>query len=271
MTDQADIITILKNGSYPQSIQIRAGDRAFHLYPSIEVTQPKPSSPVTTPEVVTNESTFAVKVFIRFTRKLADETADLEAIEGEVLFQLKQQPLQETTVFFFQSENWTRTDTKDVQGIESTLLVGIREIVPTDIGTSIGAGSSLQLENVLVNLIGNATGDEGRLSTDTLGDDGSKFPIEGGLIGTRFFEYKWDDVSWNNIQGMIDRGEYVTAIITESNQMSRTLTVLPVRQRDSMSFTGLKTVIIQIEILKEVVTFEGSSWAFSADAVIVNT
>jgi len=270
MTDQADIITILKNGSYPQPLQIRAGDRAFHLYPSIEVTQPKPSSPVTTPEVVTNESTFAVKVFIRFTRKLALETADLEAIEGEVLFQLKQQPLQDT-IFFFQSETWSRTDTKDVQGIESTLNIGIREITPKDVGKSIGAGSTLQLENVLVNLIGNATGDEGRLSSDAFEDDGSRFPIEGALVATRFFEYAWDDVTWNNIQGMIDRGEYVTAILTESNQMTRTLTVLPVRQRDSMSFTGLKTVFIQIEILKDVVTFEGSNWAFSADAVIVNT
>jgi len=271
MTDQADIITILKNGSYPQPIQIRSGDRAFHLYPSIEVTQPKPSSPVTTPEIVTNESTFAVKVFIRFTRKLALETADLEAIEGEVLFQLKRQPLQDTLIFFFQSEVWTRADTKDVQGIESTLLVGIREIAPKDVGKSIGAGATLQLENVTVSLIGNATGDEGRLSSDAFEDDGSRFPIEGALVGTRFFEYAWDDVTWNNIQGMIDRGEYVTAILTESNQMTRTLTVLPVRQRDSMSFTGLKTVFIQFEILKEVVTFEGSSWAFSTDAVIVNT
>jgi hypothetical protein len=270
MTTLADIITILKNGTYPYPLQIRTGERAYHLYPSIEVTQPKPGSPVSTPETATKEFTFEIKIYIRFTRKLADETTDLEAVEGEVLTQLKQQPLQDTE-FFFQSENWSRTDTKDVHGIESVLLVSYREIEPFQEGTSIGAGSTLQIEGVIVKLIGSATGDEGRLFSDLWEDDGARFPIEGGLVGTRFFEYAWDDVSWNNLQGKIDRGEYVTAILTEANAVQRTVTVLPVRQRDNVSFTGLKTVVIQMELQKDIPTIEGSQWLIGIDAVIVNS
>lgn len=127
------------------------------------------------------------------------------------------------------------------------------------------------MQGVLVKLIGSATGDEGRLFSDAYSDDGARFPIEGGLTGVRFFEYKWNEVAWKNLQGMIDRAEYVTATMTEANLSQRNLTVLPVRQRDTVSFAGLKTVVIQLEIQKDIPTSEGSSWNFSADAVLVNS
>jgi len=245
------IIDILKTGNYPgnlENLQIRAGDRAFHLYPSMEVTVPQPQSPVTTPEIITKEEAFNVTIFIRFTRPLQTEYDDLNGAELEVLSVLKAQPLQ-GGLFFFQTEVWNRTQTKDVHGVESSIRVLFREITPLVTDTTVGAGGTLNLDGgaVILNLIGLQSSDDGRNVSDQWQDDAKRFPIPDGNIGSRTFEYAWTKTLFNSVQAFIDVGGYIIAIFTDGG-FTQTFTVLPIRQREQVSFAGLKTAVLQVEV-----------------------
>ncbi len=242
------IINILKQVSYVGNLtQVRAGDRAFHLYPSIEVTRPQPVGVTTDPQLKTNDEIFQVKIFVRFSRELGEEYELLNTNEIKVREALNSQPLQ-TGEFFFQTETWDRTQTKDVHGVESTLRVMFREIVGKEDGTVVGGGSTLQLGQVVVDLIGNANNDDGINHSELWDDDAKRFPIPDGNVGVRFFEYAWTMDDYDNIQAIIDARSYVPAIFVQSNGDEENLTVLAVRQRVQQTFAGLKTSTIQMEI-----------------------
>jgi len=245
------IITILKQATFTdqlEGIQIRPGDRAFHLYPSVEVSIPQPLSPTTDQQIVTNEERFDIKIFIRFTRELSVEYDDLNNAEREILSTLDSQPLQ-TGEFFFERKNWDRAQTKDVHGVESTLQVLFREITPAETDTFVGAGATLNLDGgaVVLELIAQTSLEDGRNVSNTWQDDAKRFPIPEGSIGNRFFEYSFKETEFNIVQGLIDAGAYIAAIFA-TGAFSRTLTVLPIMQRTTMSYSGLRTSTLQVEI-----------------------
>lgn len=246
-----EIITILKNADFTghmENMQIRAGDRAFHLYPSIEVSIPQPLSPRRDVEVVTNEERFNVSIFVRFTRQLSVEYEDLNSAEREVLDTLDAQPLQDGE-FFFENRDWDRVQTKDVHGVTSTLTVLFREITPEPPGGIVGAGSTLNLDagGVILELIDVTTLEDGRNFSNTWQDDAKRFPIPDGSMGVRFFEYAWSETQFNAVQDFIDAGAYIVAIFAKG-AFSRALTVLPIMQRTQTSYSGLRTSTLQVEI-----------------------
>ncbi len=245
------IITILQQADFTgqlAGIQIRPGDRAFHLYPSVEVSIPQPLSPTSDQQIVTNEERFDIKIFIRFTRELSVEYDDLNNAEREILATLDSQPLQ-TGEFFFERRNWDRVQTKDVHGVESTLQVLFREITPFAVDTVIGAGATLNLDagTVILELIGQTSLEDGRNVSNNWQDDAKRFPIPDGSIGSRFFEYAWKQTEFDIVQGMINAGAYIVAIFAQGG-FTRALTVLPIMQRTTTSYTGLRTTTLQVEI-----------------------
>jgi len=250
MVTVEQIINILKQGTFVGNLtQIRAGDRNFHLYPSIEVTRPQPLSPTTDPELITSEEVFEVQIFVRYTRKIIDEDNDLNTNELQVLSLLGAQPLQEGQ-FQFQSETWNRQQTKKVQGVVSTLRVLFRQIVSAVDGGVIGGGSKLQLgSTVTLDLIGTATAEDGINHSELWNDAGKRSPIPDGNVGVRFFEYAWTMEDYNAVQALLDAKVYIPAKIVESNGDERNFTVLLVRQREQKTFAGLKTVTIQAEVV----------------------
>lgn len=245
-----EIIDILKQGEYFGNLtQIRPGDRNFHLYPSIEVQVPQPLSPTTDPQIITSEEAFEVQIFVRFTRTMQVEYDDLAKNEAEVLRVLGLQPLQEGE-FFFQSNVWKRDQTKNVHGVVSTIRVLFRQIVGTEDGTVVGAGSKLQLGSVIaLELIGEATADDARRFTDLWNDSAKRFPIPDGAIGARFFEYAWTKEQFSTVQTLIDNGDYIPAKLVDPNGDEEDFTVLPIRQRQQVSFGGLRTVTLQLELV----------------------
>jgi len=246
-----DIITILKQAVFTgqmEAMQIRPGDRAYHLYPSVEVSIPQPLSPTSDQQIITNEERFDVTIFVRYTRELSVEYDDLNNAEREIFDTLSLQPLQ-TGEFFFERRNWDRAQTKDVHGVESTLQVLFREITPFEPGTVVGAGATLNLDggSVILELIGATSLEDGRNVTNSWQDDAKRFPIPDGSIGSRFFEYAWKETEFDTVQGMIDTGSYIVAIFAQGG-FTRALTVLPIMQRTQLSYTGLRTATLQVEI-----------------------
>ncbi len=245
-----EIIAILKKGKYVANLtQIRPGDRNFHLYPSIEVEVPQPLSPTSDEQITTSEEAFNVQIFVRYTRPVQVEYDDLALNEAEVLRVLGLQPLQDGE-FFFQSNVWKRDQTKNVHGVVSTIRVLFRQIVGKEDGTVVGAGSVLQLGSVIaLKLIGSATSDDARRFTDLWNDSAKRFPIPDGNIGSRFFEYAWTKGEYDTVQAMIDAGDYIPAKIVDPNGAEEEFNVLPIRQRQQVSFGGLRTVTLQLELV----------------------
>ena len=116
-------------------------------------------------------------------------------------------------------------------------------------GTIVGGESTLQIGNVVVDLISVSTGDLGVNNSEFWQDEGKRFPIPDGEVGTRFFEYAWTEAQYNAIQALIDARSYTNAKIVENNGDETAWLVLPVRHRDQVSFAGLKTVTLQFEIV----------------------
>ncbi len=249
MVTVREIIEIIKQGTYVGNLtQIRAGDRAYHLYPSIEITRPQPLSPSLDPQLKTSDEVFEVKIFVRYSREIVLEDDLLNENELEVQRVLGLQPLQEGT-FQFQTETWNREQTKNVYGVISTLRVLFRQIVGKEADTVVGGDSVLELDGISLDLVATSNGDIGIASSEALQDDAKRFPIPDGNVGTRFFEYAWTKALYDSVQAVIDARSYVPAKIIESNGDESSWTVLAVRQRDQVSYAGLKTSTIQMEIV----------------------
>ncbi len=248
------ILDILKQGigttagKYVGNLtQVRAGDRAFHLYPSIEVTIPQPVGTTTDPELKTTDEVFTVKIFVRYTREISIEKELLRQNEVIVLALLNAQPLQ-TGTFFFQTETFDRSETKDVHGVESTLRVLFRQIEGTVPGTVVGGGANLQIGGIVLPLIGTSNNEDGINHSELWDDDAKRFPIPDGNVGVRFWEYAWTMDLYDSVQAIIDARSYTLAKFVESNGQFQDLTVLAVRQRVSQTFSGLKTSVLQMEV-----------------------
>lgn len=242
----AQIISIISLGTFPYKILFREGKQPNPVYPSVEVRTVRARSRTTDPEVKTEEQEFEIRVKLKYIRTIEQEAANLQTIESLILSNLESANV-EAGQFFFENKQWHQETRQHPHGVDSVLNFTFRDLFPKTPGTVIGAGSTIQIGNTTVALIRQGSGAVGRDSTDAYEDDGSRYPIKGKRVGTRFFEYKVTQADYDSIETMCDLGNYQTAILNE-NGISHTYTVLPVIQRDTSSYTGLKTAIIQVEI-----------------------
>ena len=149
--------------------------------------------------------------------------------------------------FFSEDKGWSRSTLSDVYGVMSVLRLTFQDISERVTNTRVGAGTTLALGSTTINLIRGSTGDFGRESSPMFNDIGSKFPIKGQKIGTRTFEYAWKSADYNAIDTLINTGNAITITLSEGSTTTN-YTALPVRQRDTVDYAGLKTVVLEIEV-----------------------
>lgn len=246
MVTTQNIVDFIKDGTYPYSFRFVAGEQRYKVYPMVEVVESAPRSKSETPETITETQTFEIKVYVRYIRTLAEEISNLETTETEIMSQLHSESL-ESGQFFSEDKGWSRTQLSDVYGAMSVLRLTFQEITPRTTNTRVGAGTTLTLGSTTVKLIRGSTGDFGRESSPMFNDIGNKFPIKGQKIGTRTFEYAWKSADYNAIDTLINTGNAITITLSEGSTTTN-YTALPVRQRDTVDYAGLKTVVLEIEV-----------------------
>ena len=246
MVTTQNVVDYIKDGTYPYAFRFVTGEQRYKVYPYVEVVQVSPRSKSETPELITESQTFEIRVYIRYIRTLDQETANLETTETEIMSQLHAESL-EAGQFFSEDKGWSRSTLSDVYGVMSVLRLTFQDISERVTNTRVGAGTTLALGSTTINLIRGSTGDFGRESSPMFNDIGSKFPIKGQKIGTRTFEYAWKSADYNAIDTLINTGNAITVTLTEGSTTTN-YTALPVRQRDTVDYAGLKTVVLELEI-----------------------
>ena len=246
MVTTANIISFISNGTYPYPIRFISGEQRFKVYPYCEVVEVSPRSKEESPETITESQTFEIRLYIRYIRTLDQETANLETIETEILSQIHTESL-ESGQLFSESKSWSRSSIQDVYGVQSVMRLTWQDITPRVTGTRVGAGTTLALGGTTLNLIRGSSGEIGRNSATIFEDIGTKYPIKGEKTGSRTFEYSWTSTDYNAIATLINTGNAILVTLTEGSTTTN-YTALPVRQRDTVDYAGLKTVVLEIEI-----------------------
>jgi len=246
MVTTANIITFISDGTYPYPIRFISGEQRFKVYPYCEVVETAPRSKSETPTIITESQSFEIRLYIRYIRTLAEETANLETIETEILSQINTESL-ESGQLFSEDKGWTRQSLGEVYGVSSVMRLTWQDITPRVTGTRIGAGGTLTLGSTTINLIGGTRGHFGRNSEPRFDDVGLKYATKGNKLGTRTFEYAWKSADYNAIQTLINTGNPITITLTEGSTTTN-YSALPTNQIDTQDYAGLKTVVLEIEV-----------------------
>ena len=247
MVTTANIITFISDGTYPYPIRFISGEQRFKVYPYCEVVETAPRSKSETPTIITESQSFEIRLYIRYIRTLAEETANLETIETEILSQINTESL-ESGQLFSEDKGWTRQSLGEVYGVSSVMRLTWQDITPRVTGTRIGAGATLALGGTTLTLIRGTVGTFGRTSEKVFNDIGTKYPIKGEKLGSRTFEYAWNSTDYNAIQTLINTGTPITVTLTEGSTTTN-YTALPTQQRDSQDYKALKVVTLEVEVL----------------------
>lgn len=250
---QQGIIDRLELGTYPYNILIRHGQRAYHDYQSIEVDTPRPITRQIDPETIVQDQTFNINIFVRYNREIPDEIIDLELIEQTISNLLNNLTIS-GGVLSQRGTAWARTESTKIYGVTSSASFSFTVITPSIDGAVLGGGTTLLIGGVQLDLIRTSVGQLGRSGTRITDDVGNSDPIANEKLGDRFFEYTWLKEKFDAIDALIESKNYVSAVLTEGGQITTFDNVLPLNQRDSVSFTGLKTVVLQIEIVRGITT-----------------
>jgi len=250
---QQQIIDRLYEGTFPYNILIRHGQRAYHDYQSIEVDAPRPVTRQIDPELIVQDQTFNINIFIRYNRQIPEEIVDLELIEQTISNLLNNITISGGVVSQ-RGTAWSRTESTKIYGTTSSASFSFTVLTPSVAGAILGGGIKLVIGGVELDLIRTSAGQQGRSVSRIADDVGDTDPIPEEKVGDRFFEYTWLKDKFDAIDALIDTGDYISATLTEGVNVTTFDNVLAVNQRDSVSFTGLKTVILQIEIVRGITT-----------------
>lgn len=250
---QQGIIDRLYEGTYPYNILIRHGQRAYHDYQSIEVDTIRPITRQIDPETITQDQTFNINIFVRYNRQIPEEIADLELIEQTISNLLNNLTIS-GGVLSQRGTAWSRTESTKIYGTTSSASFSFTVLSPSIDGAVLGGGTKLVIGGVELDLIRTSVGQLGRNASRISDDTGESDPIPEEKIGDRLFEYTWLKEKFDAIDALIEAKDYVSATLTEGGNVTIFDNVLPVNQRDSVSFTGLKTVVLQIEIVRGITT-----------------
>ena len=162
---QQEVVDILKTGTYPyKALQFFIQKQKFPIYPSIEVR--RIGSPSTTSDVQKTQidTTFEIKLYLKYTREEEFEEADRLVTEDEVLRLLEDADIPPPNKLFFEQKNWnTATVDQAIFGSESTLRFIFREIISTT-----GEGIVGEDNQIIIDPLGEATPILGPLTIQAL-------------------------------------------------------------------------------------------------------
>ncbi len=94
------------------------------------------------------------------------------------------------------------------------------------------------------------TGDEGRNSSGIHNDIGNTKISKGANVGSRFFEYEYDTITYESIEDIILADNELTLTLKYPGG-DRPYNTKLVFQRDSVRFDGIRTVILQADKITE--------------------
>lgn len=144
---QADIITILKTGTYPASqkaLQYYQQKQKYPIYPFIEVSKVQSDSNTTLIDKTTLDQTFEIRFYMKYTRPEEFEEADRLATENEILRVLEDNDFIPTGIIYFESKSWsTNIIDEAIYGSRSVLRFTIKD---TSAGLNGTIGSNDQIE-----------------------------------------------------------------------------------------------------------------------------
>ncbi len=144
---QQDVIDILKQGTYPYQLHFFKQDQKFPIYPSVEVRRVSTPSNTTDVQKLQIDTTFEVKLLIKYNRDPDFEEADRLVTEQEIIDLLEDADLPTVGKIFFEQKNWnTQTIDTAIFGSHSTLRFTYREIESTTGEGIIEAFSSIELD-----------------------------------------------------------------------------------------------------------------------------
>jgi len=149
---QQQVVTILKAGTYPykgNTIPFFIQKQKFPIYPSVEVR--KVGSPSTSSDVQKTQidTTFEIKLLLKYTRKEEFEEADRLVTEDEILRLLEDEDIPPPNKIFFEQKNWnTAVVDSAIYGSESTLRFIFREVISTTGDGVVGADNTFELDSL---------------------------------------------------------------------------------------------------------------------------
>jgi len=149
---QKQVVDILKAGTYPykgNTIPFFIQKQKFPIYPSVEVR--KVGSPSTSSDVQKTQidTTFEIKLLLKYTRKEEFEEADRLVTEDEILRLLEDEDIPPPNKIFFEQKNWnTAVVDSAIYGSESTLRFIFREVISTTGDGVVGADNTFELDSL---------------------------------------------------------------------------------------------------------------------------
>lgn len=162
---QQEVVDILKTGTYPyKALQFFIQKQVFPIYPSIEVR--RVGSPSTTSDVQKTkiDTTFEIKLYLKYTREEEFEEADRLVTEDEILRLLEDADIPPPNKLFFEQKNWnTATVDRAIFGSESTLRFTFQEVI-----SSTGEGIIGEDNQIIIDPIGEGSPLTGPLTIQAL-------------------------------------------------------------------------------------------------------
>jgi len=147
---QQDVVDLLRTGTFPyKALQFFIQKQKFPVYPSIEVR--RVGSPSTTSDVqkTTVNTTFEIRLFIKYTREEEFEEADRLVTEDEILEILENADIPPPGKLFFEQKNWNTTIIDSaIYGSQSILRFDYRVILSTTGEGIVGAENSFELDSL---------------------------------------------------------------------------------------------------------------------------
>ena len=149
---QQDVVDILKEGTYPykgNTIPFFTQKQKFPIYPSVEVR--RVGSPSTTSDVQKTkiDTTFEIRLLLKYTREEEFEEADRLVTEDEILKLLEDANIPPPNKIFFEQKNWnTAIVDQAIYGSESTLRFVFQEIQSSTGDGFVGADNEFELDSL---------------------------------------------------------------------------------------------------------------------------
>ncbi len=149
---QAEVVEILKAGTYPykgSTIPFFIQKQKFPIYPSVEVR--RIGSPSTTSDVQKTkiDTTFEIRLLLKYTRDEEFEEADRLVTEDEILKLLEDADIPPPNQIFFEQKNWnTAIVDQPIYGSESTLRFTFQEVISTTGDGFVGADNTIEIDSL---------------------------------------------------------------------------------------------------------------------------
>lgn len=215
--------------------------------PRLEVENRGPDMQIKDVKLRDVSQIFRIHLYYRISGLGSDEVAIMLAIQNLVFSTLDSAQLAGTKLFR-EVKNWSQIETKPtpVRHVYSYLDCTTLDIQSESGQGLIGAYMALTIAGHTFTVLSETT-DEGRNSKRIADDSGNTNIMGLENVGSKFLEYEYVKTTYDAIETLIINRSYVSATLNE-NGTNRTMSVLPVRQRSSVRYDGLKTTILQLEI-----------------------